>query len=72
MTAVPDSAVDKEVAEDRERFVCELADEAHNRSVRTGLGLRRLLDEGGYTACSVNFQIFDRYLRKSHHGLQAQ
>jgi L-arabinose isomerase len=28
--------------------------------VRVGLGLRRLLDEGGYHGVSVNFQAFDR------------
>lgn len=52
--------VDREVADDRERFACELDAETHARSVRVGLGLRRVLDEGGYHALSVNFQAFDR------------
>jgi L-arabinose isomerase len=56
---VLDSAVDKEVAEDNERFVCDIEAADHARSVRVGLGLRHLLAEGGYTACSVNFQAFD-------------
>ena len=47
-----------EVALDRARFACELDADVHARSVRVGLGLRRLLDEGGYTALSVNFQAF--------------
>ncbi len=57
---VTDAAVAKEVADDRARFACDLAAEAHARSVRVGLGLRRVLDQGGYQACSVNFQAFDR------------
>ena len=57
---VTDDAVRKEVALDRERFLCELPAEAHERSVRVGLGLRLLLEEGGYGAFSVNFQAFDR------------
>jgi len=57
---VQDDAVKKEVAVDNERFVCELDADDHARSVRVGLGLRQLLDEGGYTACSVNFQEFNR------------
>ncbi len=57
---VLDSAVEKEVAEDSERFACDIEAADHARSVRVGLGLRHLLSEGGYTACSVNFQGFDR------------
>ena len=56
---VLDSAVDEEVAEDNERFACDIEAGDHARSVRVGLGLRHLLSEGGYTACSVNFQAFD-------------
>ncbi len=62
---VSDGAVDKEVAEDRELFICELDIGDHARSVRVGLGLRKLLDEGAYTACSVNFQVFDHADRPS-------
>ena len=51
--------IDREVATDRERFNCELESEAHTRSVRVGLGLRRVLNDGEYGAFSVNFQAFD-------------
>jgi len=56
------TAVDvaKEVSEDRDRFVCELPAEDHERSVRVGLGLRHLIESGGYSGLSVNFQAFDR------------
>jgi L-arabinose isomerase len=57
---IPDEAVAREVALDRERYLCELPAEAHERSVRVGLGLRHLLEEGGCFAFSVNFQEFSR------------
>lgn len=63
---VTEEAVSVEVALDRERFLCELPAEAHERSVRVGLGLRHLLDEGGYAAFSVNFQAFDRADRSAN------
>ncbi len=56
---VTDAAVDEELAEDCARFECEPENPAHRRAVRIGLGLRRLLEEGGYGAMSVNFQAFD-------------
>ena len=52
--------VAEEVTADCERFACEADAVTHARSVRVGLGLRRLLDEGRYEAFSVNFQAFDR------------
>lgn len=58
--AVSEEEVAQEVAADRDRYACELTTEAHARAVRVGLGLRRLLDEGGYSGFSVNFQAFDR------------
>ncbi len=57
---VTDEAVAGELAGDRARFLCSLPAEAHERSVRVGLGLRRVLEEGGHSAFSVNFQAFDR------------
>jgi L-arabinose isomerase len=57
---VSDEAVAREIAEDRERYACEIAHEAHERSVRVGLGLRLLLEEGGFSGFSINFQLFDR------------
>jgi L-arabinose isomerase len=53
----------KEVAEemrlDRERFRVEANEETHQRTVRVSLGLRRLLERGGYSAFSMNFLAFD-------------
>ena len=57
---VTDAAVASEVAEDRDRFSCELPAEDHARSVRVGLGLRHIIESGGYNGFSVNFQAFDR------------
>lgn len=56
---VRDDAVSEEVARDGDCFACALPAEVHARSVRVGLGLRRLLEDGGYQAMSVNFQAFD-------------
>ena len=61
-----DEAVVRELTEDRGRFSCELPAEVHARSVRVGLGLRRLLDAGGYDAFSVNFQAFVRADRSAN------
>ena len=63
---VSDSAVQREVTQDCERFACELPAEAHARSVRVGLGLRALLETGGYGGFSVNFQAFDRSNRPAN------
>ena len=52
--------VEAQVALDRERFHCEVSPETHARSVRVGLGLRRRLEAGAYTAFSMNFLAFDR------------
>jgi len=61
-----DAEVAAEVAEDRKNFTCDLAADVHERSVRVGLGLRKLLDAGGYSGFSVNFQAFDRADRPSN------
>lgn len=66
VSQVTDAAVVREVAADRKRFDCDLSKEAHARSVRVGLGLRQILDQGDYQACSVNFQAFDRADRPSN------
>ncbi len=52
--------IEAELAGDAIQFSCEISREAHERSVRVGLGLRRILEQGGYNAMSINFQIFDR------------
>jgi L-arabinose isomerase len=56
---IQDDEVEKEFARDRDQFICDVNEETHKRSIRVGLGLRRLLDEGGYQAVSVNFEAFD-------------
>ena len=56
---VTDAEVDAEVKVDAERFILDLDGHVHRQSVRVGLGLRRLLEEGGYTAFSMNFTAFD-------------
>ena len=63
---VTDEAVTREVADDHQRFACELPAEAHTRSVRVGLGLRQILGSGDYSGCSVNFQSFDRTNRPAN------
>ncbi|MDX9866511.1 MAG: hypothetical protein RBT78_01170 [Kiritimatiellia bacterium] len=64
LQVTPD-AIAREVAADRERFRCELSEDAHARSVRVGLGLRKILEEGGFKALSVNFQAFTTRERPS-------
>ncbi|MCF7855226.1 MAG: hypothetical protein K9N51_10555 [Candidatus Pacebacteria bacterium] len=57
---ISDQDVANEMAADREHYRCELTEDVHARSVRVGLGLRRLLEQGDYHGMSVNFQGFDR------------
>ena len=57
--AVTDEAIREEMEKDRGRFRCKAPDEVHARSVRVGLGLRALLEQGDYTAFSMNFLAFD-------------
>jgi L-arabinose isomerase len=56
---VADSEISEEIAIDRARFVADIDDEVHERSVRIGLGLRRYLEEGQFGAFSMNFLAFD-------------
>lgn len=63
---VSEDAVTREVAEDRKRYACELSAEAHARSARVGLGLRRLLAAGDHGAFSVNFAAFDTAARPAN------
>ncbi len=58
--AVTQEETKEEIARDRERFVCDLPAEVHARSVRIGLGLRRKLEAGEYSAFSMNFLAFDK------------
>ena len=56
---VTPEAVTAEIASDQTRFAVEVSPETHERSVRVGLGLRQLLERGGYSAFSMNFLVFD-------------
>ncbi len=58
--AVTEAEIRAEIELDRERYQVEADDAAHARSVRVGLGVRRLLTEGGYDAFSANFLAFDQ------------
>jgi len=56
---VTEKDIAAEMASDRKLFSVEAPENAHARSVRVGLGVRRLLDEGGYDAFSMNFAAFN-------------
>ena len=60
VSVVTDGDIAAEITTDCERYQCDLPAEVHRHSVRVGLGLRRLLEEGCYCGMSVNFQAFDR------------
>ncbi len=57
---ITDDQVSAEVASDHAQFECVANPVAHEQSVRVGLGLRAIIDEGDYSGFSVNFQAFDR------------
>ncbi len=57
---VTDQEIEEVIHQDRTNFEVSVSDEVHRRSVRVGLGLRRLLEEEQYTAFSFNFQSFHR------------
>ena len=50
--------IEAEMKADLKRYRRLASDEAHRRSVRVSLGLRRLLERGGYDAFSMNFLAF--------------
>jgi L-arabinose isomerase len=56
--AVTDDEVAREMREDRARFRVQIDEEVHRRSTRLGLALRRLVDERGCNAFSMNFMAF--------------
>ena len=58
--ALAEEEVRAEIEADRERFLVEIPDDVHERSVRVGLGVRKILDEGGYNCFSANFLAFDQ------------
>ena len=57
--AIGAAAIKAEMAADLQRFAADLTPTVHRRSVRVGLGLRALLERGGYSAFSMNFLAFD-------------
>jgi L-arabinose isomerase len=59
VASVSEDEIRAELEADRERFQVEVSPETHERSVRVGLGVRRLLDNEGYNAFSANFLAFD-------------
>jgi L-arabinose isomerase len=56
---VPEEAIEREMALDRERFAVEADEAVHRRSVRVGLGVRALLEEEDVRGFSANFLAFD-------------
>lgn len=56
---IQDHEIEDECRTGQIRFQYDVPDEVHRRSVKVGLGLRRLLDQEAYTAFSMNFACFD-------------
>lgn len=56
---VTQQEVEQEMTLDREHFTCNLPEDVHARSVRAGLGLRRILKAGDFSAFSMNFLAFN-------------
>jgi L-arabinose isomerase len=56
--SVSSQEIEEEVARDRKSFLCDLPADVHVRSVKVGLGLRQLLEEGRYAAFSLSFLSF--------------
>lgn len=57
--SVSPGSIEEEILLDRQRYQIDLDPAVHDRSVRLGLGLRDYLDQGGFTAFSMNFNAFD-------------
>ena len=51
--------IDAEMRRDREQYIVDASEAVHRRSVRVGLGLRRLLEQGRYEGFTMNFLAFD-------------
>ncbi len=56
---VSNAAIDAELAADRLRYEVVAREEVHRRSVRVGLALRRVLEEGTFGAFTFNFGAFN-------------
>ncbi|MBT3378058.1 MAG: hypothetical protein HN742_39930 [Lentisphaerae bacterium] len=57
--SVTSAEAEDEMELDRARFACSICEDVHCRSVKVGLGLRKMLTEGAFTAVSANFLAFD-------------
>ncbi|HPO13147.1 MAG TPA: hypothetical protein PLI09_06850 [Candidatus Hydrogenedentes bacterium] len=57
---ITEEEIEAERMSDAEHYDLPLSKEVHRRSLRVGLGLRKMLERGGYSAFSMNFQAFDR------------
>lgn len=58
VATVTDDEVEQELAADKDRFVCEVPEDIHRRSLRVCLGVRKILEAGQYNAFSMNFLAF--------------
>lgn len=52
-------SIEEEINLDRQRYLVDLDEAVHARSVRLGLGLRQYLEKGVFSAFSMNFNAFD-------------
>ena len=59
VSEVTAEAIEAEVTQDLDRYDGTIDPEAHARSVRVGLGLRRYIERAGFGALSANFLAFD-------------
>jgi L-arabinose isomerase len=58
--SVTEDEIQHEIKQDRTLFHCLASEDAHKRTIRVSLGLRRLLMDGNYTAFSMNFLAFSK------------
>lgn len=59
MASVKDPAIHAEVQRDAGLYEIQAGEDVHRRTVAVSLALRRLLENGGYAAFSMNFLAFD-------------
>ena len=58
-TRFTDADIQTELARDRELYRVTAPEDVHRRSVRVSLALRECLEQGGYSAFSMNFGCFN-------------
>ena len=64
--AITDSDIASEITLDSQRFCVTAPREVHERSVRVGLALRKLIDTEQFSAFSMNFLAFDSPTRPAN------